>query len=718
MKLFVLPNIVSHTTTISDDVTLSAIQKLRPLAMSKEDFRTECAQVTTQGHFISVWEGYNPTARINSGNPPKYLHGIIADYDSINAMKELQALPTSTGHLPSWIIETFTPGKCRAIWVFENPVLVTNPFVAEGFVKELNKKLKISEALPGFDKSSFKDTQYFELGFGMHAVQGSTPVPDTLLAQCMMEGGLSAKIDSGSDPEIPMDKIAEEVERQFPGRWVGTFEEGRRGPLFWINDGISRDGCAVATNGMICYSDRAASNFMPWRAVLGAKFVDEYETQKVGRAAEMYYTDGRAFWTNYASPEWSDHQTETVKRHLREAGCSDKIRRGQNNSEVNKVLVYIENNRRVAAAVPMLFVEDEVVYYEGKRYLNTSTKKVMQPADSGDPKDFPWIYDYFMNGFDGQQDGIPAHEFLLGWAKRLYVSSLLGNPQQGQCLIIAGEAHLGKTFSSKCLFGAMMGGSIAADDILLQKTKFNSQAAECAIWRCDDAISEGDYKTKQVLAGSLKAMAANPTVLYHPKFVNPTELPFKGRVILTCNVDPESLKILPFLDGTIKDKLMLFRMSKTYKPHFFKTNTENEQRVLNELPFFLKFLTDYQVHPDVIDHANPRFEIKSFHHAELVAEANSEQRESILAEVIATAMVSQRSTTKKGEKLKLSATGLVELLEAAGQGRTIQQLGGAVHIGKMLKKVIEQKLSSHLTEPPYKSMGVTRYIFDPWNEGE
>jgi hypothetical protein len=717
MKLYSIPNIVSHVATIEDDVALSQIANKRALGMTKEQFRTHCAQSSTQGNFLSVWEGINPLARINTGNPPRMLHGIIADYDSVQAMNKLSALPTSTGHLPTWVVETFTPGKCRLIWAFEKPVCVSNPFVTEGFLKELDAKLKISDALPGFDKSSWKESQYFEIGFGMHNVQGATPVPKALLAQCLMEGGLKARVQVETDPEIPMDVVAAEVERQFPGRWVGAFEEGRRGPLFWIPDGIARDGCAVAENGMICYSDRAASNFMPWRAVLGGQFVDAFETQKVGKAAEMYWTDGKAYWTRYATEKWRDHQTEAAKRHLKVSGkCSDKIRKGQQGSEIDKILVYIDNNRRVDAAVPMLFEKEEIIPYNGKEYLNTNTKKAMAPAEDGDPKHWPWIHNFIFNGLDGEQEGIPAYEFFLGWFRRLWLTAYLGNPQQGQSIILAGEAHTGKSFVSKCLVGVAMGGSAITEDLLLQKTKFNSQAAECAIWRCDDAISEGDYKTKQTLAASLKAMASNPEVLYHPKYMTPTQLPFKGRVILTCNVDPESLKILPFLDGTIKDKLMLFRISPTYNPHFFSTNTENENRVLQELPHFLRWLMDYKVHPGVIDPNYPRFEIKSFHHKQLVDEANSEQRESILAEVIATAMVTQRTVVKKGEKLRLTATELVSLFEAVGASKTIQALGGVVYLGKMLNKVVEQKLSVHLTKPATKTHGRTMYTFDPWAE--
>ena len=123
--------------------------------------------------------------------------------------------------------------------------------VTEAFLKELNSTLKISDALPGFDESSWKDSQTFELGTRWNLAQGATPIPQAMLAQCLMAGGLKAKIQVDDSPVIPKDVIAAEGERQFPGRWKGTFQEGARGPLFWINDGIDRVGCAVAENGMI-----------------------------------------------------------------------------------------------------------------------------------------------------------------------------------------------------------------------------------------------------------------------------------------------------------------------------------------------------------------------------------------------------------------------------------------------------------------------------------
>ena len=718
MKILSLPNLVGHVVSILDDSTASQLTNARPSGMSKELYNRWCREATTKGHFISAWEGLNPQGRICENNPARYLHGIVADYDNANAISKIQALASSTGHLPTWVVQSFSPGKCRLIWPFESPVLVANPDITDEFLKKLDEKIKISHALPGFDKATWKENQYFELGSNWQQVTGAMPIPDSMLSECMLQGGMAAKMEL-ADVEIPLEIVAEEVESRWPGRWGGQFTEGAAGPLFWVEPFLNHRNAVIRENGLVCFSDRAPSNFMPWRAILGDKFVEKYETERAARLAEMFFFDGVNYWTNTLNGgSWKPLNQNNAQLHLKNARCSPRVPKGSFVSEVEKVLVYIQSNRYVTAAVPMLFRDETLVGYNGADYLNISNKKALAPGDNGNPANFPWIYDFIVNGLDGDQDGIPAREFFIGWLRRFWMTSYQGDPQPGQSVILAGEAHTGKTFFSKCVLGVAVGGSITAEDLLLQRTKFNRQAAHNALWRCDDAIAEGDVRTKQVLANSLKAMAANPTVLYQPKFVDTTELPFLGRVFLTCNTDPESLKILPYLDGTIKDKLMMFRMKEGYRPHFFGNNGENEARAMAELPFFLRWLMDYPVNPAVIDPHSQRFEIASFHHKTLVAEANSEQPESLMAELIQAAMINLRGSTEKNQTLRLTTTELVRAIDNAELGRSLQQLGGVRTMGKLLHKVIEQKLSPYLLAPPKLVRGSNKYSFDPWVEGD
>ena len=58
----------------------------------------------------------------------------------------------------------------------------------------------------------------------------------------------------------------------------------------------------------------------------------------------------------------------------------------------------------------------------------------------------------------------------------------------------------------------------------------------------------------------LKKIPANYAFQYHPKFRDQIMLPWAGRVVITCNADPESIRILPDIEMSMLDKICLFRI--------------------------------------------------------------------------------------------------------------------------------------------------------------
>lgn len=701
MKLFALQNLVTHEIIETTDQYLSGTENPRNLLdrplKNKDEYSAWCADATTRGVFISAVEGVNPHDRVKQANPAKRLHGFIADYDAETAMDNIDKLSKSTAYMPAYIISTFTPGKVRLIWLFEHPVNVLNEDITKFFLKELDKAVHITDALPGIDKKTWDMNQYFEMGTAWSAVtiEGQLPViPATLLETCLLEGGVRAKIPPTDAPLIPIEVVAAEVERQFPGRLVPPFELGKKQPLFWIDDGIDHLGAVVAENGMIIYSSREGTNFKTWRQILGGKFVEKFEQEKTGQAAAMFYFDGKLYWTKHGTDNFVYLQKEDAKLHLRGAGVSERPQRGQQISDVERVLIHVQTQRRVTAAVPILFSPDELVEFGSERYLNISNKRVTQPALSASVDQFPWLHDFVTNAFDGEWKGVPAFEYFLGWFKRFYESALNGKPLPGQVLIIAGEAHTGKSFLNKWVIGEALGGSVDAEPLLMKETAFNKAGAENALWRCDDAATDGNWKTREMFTKSLKQMAANPSQLYQPKFRDSIELPFLGRVVVTCNTDPESLRILPTLDGTIRDKIMLFKLKEGFRPHFFNTNYENEERVCKELPFFLRWLLDRQIPEKINDPVFKRFGVRSFHHGELVTVAQTTQSEYVFSELIDGWINAKRDEGIR--EIEVTATELrSQMAMVLGQGADLSNFKTVV-IGKQLSKLMEQQMVKEL----------------------
>ena len=718
MKLFTLPNLKSETITETTAMALSGVSNPRLAddnlkSMTKEQYSTWCADIKTAGYFISSWEGLNPSLRIKKDNPAKWLHGIIGDYDSTKAWDMVETMVDRVKFMPTWVYKSFTPGKVRLMWEFESKIPVSSQEMTDEFMKELANRVGMDAALPGLDPASFKSTQYFEIGddWGQFPptmfANGDLRLPSTLIDTCLLNAAEKAVIRVTDSPSIPIEKVAEEVEKQFPGRAVTPFTIGSKQPLFWL-DGTPRLGAVVREDGMTIFSDRDGRSFASWKSLLGAPFVADYEQQATGLAAAMFYFDGKAYWTRHGGDGWVYLAKEDAKMHLKGAGVNDRVDRGALVSQVERVLIHVQTSRRVTAAVPILFNPNEVVDIASERYLNISSKKAMAPAETGDPKDFPWLHEFMHSAFDGHQDGISAHEFFLCWFRRFYESALRGQPLPGQVIIIAGEAHTGKTFLNKCIIGEALSGSVDAEALLMGETNFNKAGGENALWRCDDAASEGDHKTRQMFTKALKQMAANPSQLYQPKFRDAIELPFVGRVVVTCNTDPESLKILPALDGTIRDKIMLFKLRSGYRPHFFGNNYENEARIRKELPYFLNWLINRPCPTDIMDPVYKRFGVRSFHHAELVHQAQSETRESIFIEILQKWFASKRD--ENTSEVELTSTDLMTELTAAMGGAANMSTFRVENIGRSLNKLLDQKMISELVGKRIK-YGVNHYRF-------
>jgi hypothetical protein len=692
-----IENLSSHVAATEDIQAVSNYQNPRPLGITKEQFRSWCAANTTHSKFISVWQGINPKARISTGNPATRLHGIIGDYDSATAYANIGELPRSCGVLPTWVIQTFTPGKVRLIWEFESPVNVGNVELTERFIQQLDKRIRFSKALPGWDKSSTDSNQYFEVGSNWQRIIEATPVPESLLEMAMMEAATSAKITS-NDVEIPMEAIAQEVARQFPGRWQKPFDIGQRGPLFWIADGIDREGCVVTQNGMVCFSDRAASNFMPWRSILGSKFVQEYEQEVIGGAASKFYTDGKAYYTK-PNGEWIGLSREDAKLQLKVMGVSDQKRKGQNASDVDAVLAHIQIQRRVVAAVPVLYRDSDIELIGGERYLNLNTRQAMQPAQDGDPALWPWIHAFVENAFDGGRD------HFLGWFKHFYESALHNDLQPGQVIVIAGDAHTGKSFINRWMIGAALGGSVNATQVLMRQSSFNKQAGEVGLWRVDDAPTDGDPRDKRRFTQALKEHAANPTLLYHPKFRDAIELPFLGRVVITMNIDPESLALLPAMDSSFADKVMLFRLRDGFVPKFKRTTTENESQMLAELPHFLRWILNWEIPREIVNKSKPRYGVKPFHHPKLVEESHAESVEYSVQELLEPWCVGK--SKDKDAQTCYTATELLHELQNDMPGLTRHLT--AQKLAKSLSKLLG---SWPILTEKYISRGIAKYRFN------
>ena len=353
------------------------------------------------------------------------------------------------------------------------------------------------------------------------------------------------------------------------------------------------------------------------------------KTNPIDIASENLYFDGKYFWHRHATQRWEYLSVDSAGRLLRVTYRLSGRRPKNLASQIDLVLRKVENDHRIAAGAPFVHDARDLITYRGEVYLNTSTVKPISPADSGDPAKFPWLHNYFNKIWAEPTEKQRNH--YLAWFQHFYGSALNGRMLAGQHVVDAGPTGQGKTCTSRRIVGDALGGYASAANFLKGQTVFNHECARFAVWTMDDEDGTFTWEQRMTFSNSLKSSAANQEVRCEPKFMNAFTIPWFGRVYLTCNVDVRSLHILPDMRGGIADKIMLFRRG-DWKPEFLDRDA-NEQRIKDELPYFLRWLLEWKPPAYVLSN-EPRFKINPYHHPSLVGAARASASETRLQEML------------------------------------------------------------------------------------
>lgn len=620
-SLFCLPNLAA--SAVYEDRPWEYRNGSTPHGITKDDFRRWCASPGTQSMFFSGFEGTHAAMRVSEANPAVFMHAVVADYDSPVAPGERKAFlrRAPRDYPPNFIGSTFS-GNTRLVWLFDGRIPVFGAKVTEAFLRKVVRELGLKRIFPALDENAFFSvSQYYHCGGDWEQVHPD-PLPLHLLHSWLLAA--SKKADwAGYGEKIPLGRVAEELEARFPGRWSGPFEEGARGVRFWDESADNPTAAIVRATGMQCFT--GPKPFVPWGEIFGRKFVDDFRADTIGAAIEGVWFDGRDYWRKVEGV-WRLFKRQDITLHLRVAhGISDERPRGALSSQMDEVLNQIQQAKSVDGAAPFVFRRDATINFGGKRYLNIARSRILSPA----PGPQPWgeRFGYIAELLDGYFDPDEQLDFFLSWLAYAYQNALCGRPRNGQVPFLAGDVNQGKTLASNVLVGEIFGGHMDASDYLLGESRFNKELFEVGLWCVDDTVPSSDPRKQQLYSAMLKKIPANYSFQYHPKFRDQLMLPWAGRVIITCNADPESIRILPDVEMSLLDKVMLFKVRSAERDF-----TNAAERIRAELPFFAGFLRDYQIPAHCVGDA--RFGVKCYHHAELLDEARQSGRTGVFLELL------------------------------------------------------------------------------------
>ena len=560
--------------------------------------------------FYSGFEGLLSGMRIDSkNNPAVRLHWIVADYDGrIDQHARDTVLDHCVDFRPQYISKTIS-GGARLLWRLEAPFLLHSNDLTIRLMQHVRKKLGLSKIMVGLDTAAFGNPcQYYEAGTDWVQLSGGV-IPANFMMQWAVES--SHQYDWNKlGPVIPIETVADEVERQYPGRWTGDFDIGRRGVRFWDSSADNETAAIVRDSGMQCFTGGQA--FVPWSSILGRSFVQKYEADRVGGAIENIWFDGRDYWHRRSDGHWAASNKSDIALHLKvDKRLSVSVPRNANFSEVEQALENIHQHQYISCAAPLIHRPEGIVYSNGLRILNTSTASVLKPAevdpvlniDAMPSSHFPWLESYFSTFFDP----VEQLDYFYAWLQRWYISAREGRMLPGQASFFAGVPNTGKTLLSTVILSRIFGGHTDASNFLCGEDNFNSHLFDSAVWSVDDVVPLTDRRTHLRFSALIKKMAANRTFSIREKFKIDKTIEWNGRVVVTCNTDPESIRILPDVDLSNRDKINLFHVADRDTFTFPRNVADIIQA---ELPFFLRWLIDWTPPEHVL--GDSRYGVKTY----------------------------------------------------------------------------------------------------------
>jgi hypothetical protein len=673
MKFYGIDNLVSQTARVSEPWTFAnrAIEGFS----DKDAFLEFRKRPGTKHLHYSAFEGLDPLLRVTESNKAVVMHGVVADYDATITNEERAAVldKVKVEFRPQWVSRTFSSGA-RLIWAFEEPVCLPSNEAAKAFLKLFRKKMKVSSIFPGLDEEALcNPATYYEVGTDWVRLSEDV-IPRNLVWQWMAQSGEELRWDK-QYTAIPVDKVAEEVARQFPGRWQGPFELGARGLRFWDPTGDNETAAVVRESGMQCFTGPSA--FVPWGAILGNRFVEQYEADRLGAVIASLWFDGREYWRQGDGGRFQSLGREDMRLWLKSKhGLNACVPRGESCSEVDHALRMVQENKRIICAAPVVLKPTGLIRVNGQAVLNVSTVQVIEPAPGPVSwgEGFPWLA-AFLDSFLEPKEQL---EFLLAGLKRFYETGWRRNLLPGQVTFLCGEREQGKNLYSNVIVSKMVGGHVDAADYLTGQTKFSGSFFEMPLWTMDDVTPLADAAKHRHYTALLKKMVANRIFSADEKFKKVQTVEWCGRIIVTTNLDPESIRILPALDVSNQDKVSLFRVRTMDR----KFPADVVEIITGELPYLARWLLDWKMPEHVL--GSVRYGVKSYIEESLLAEARQSSDTAQFEELLGAFLKQLPEGTK--EWVGTSTDLMAQLAGVEGFGPLLRDITPS-RIGRLLAKL-------------------------------
>lgn len=205
------------------------------------------------------------------------------------------------------------------------------------------------------------------------------------------------------------------------------------------------------------------------------------------------------------------------------------------------------------------------------------------------PGNGQFVFDILISLLAGH--GEIQYDNFLAWLKRAREAVKRGRRTKLPVLVVAGAGGNGKTLLIKIVSLCLGGRMAKAYRFLTGETHFNKSVIGSELLHVDDDAASRDPKSRAILGQTIKSNQFANTVSVEPKGVDAIDLAPVHAVIIAVNDSPQHLRVLPELDESMRDKIILLRTSRALIPKELVGEEDLIlERIMAALPGFLREL--------------------------------------------------------------------------------------------------------------------------------
>jgi hypothetical protein len=336
-------------------------------------------------------------------------------------------------------------------------------------------------------------------------------------------------------------------------------------------------------------------------------FMDEVEA----KPPETYYDAyKRVYLVEDAKGDWMPYTETQYKRILRQYGFSNSPENGELLSPQDKVIRYIQHHRNVAYTGPLAGYHKGLHQMGAKSILVTESPNIIKP----EPGDWSTILTV-LSGMLGDGDALA---YLGAWLKIAYESLVTGDFRPGQAVVFCGPHNCGKSLVQMLITQILGGRAARPYQFMTGATGFNSDLFGAEHLVIEDEQPSTDIRTRRAFGNQIKIITVVEEQRMHAKYCDAMMLrPFR-RLSISLNDEEENVQVLPPLDNSLEDKMMLFGVAKQDMP--MRTDSRAgwiafRQKLMSELPAFIDAFTRLEI-PDAL--RCPRFGVVHYHDSRIL----------------------------------------------------------------------------------------------------